>query len=130
GGLVLSSVVFGHTLISRTLNNAGLATWLGGDIRLDSGAVFHNLPGGTLDARSDNSIGYSSGIGPVTIINDGTFTKSAGAGTTSLPGPLTFSTSGTINVNSGSIRIGGAQAVASTGLLDIQGGAVNASGTI
>ncbi|HEU4886888.1 MAG TPA: IPT/TIG domain-containing protein [Thermoanaerobaculia bacterium] len=86
-----------------TLNIAGIANWSGGTIHLNgyNTAVLNIQSGGVFNAQSDNSItnSYYSG----TIVNNGTFRKSGGAGTTAIGSGVPFSNAGRIDVLSGTL---------------------------
>ncbi|KPK47325.1 MAG: hypothetical protein AMK72_08575, partial [Planctomycetes bacterium SM23_25] len=88
-------------LTARVVENAGTVVWRGtGRIDAWFGSIFHILPGGLFDARNDASI---LGDGPAAdpIINEGTFLKSAGAGTTTVDIP--FDNRGTVEARSGTL---------------------------
>ncbi|MFL6246259.1 MAG: IPT/TIG domain-containing protein [Thermoanaerobaculia bacterium] len=86
-----------------TLNVAGTANWSGGTIHLNGYAVatLNIQAGGVFNAQSDDSITntYYSG----TIVNNGTFRKSGGAGTTAIGSGVPFSNAGRIDVLSGTL---------------------------
>ena len=96
----------GKYLDGRTLNNAGSATWFGPDnsyanyIYMQNGAVFNNT--GSFDAQIDRTIFNAGGTLPV-FNNGGTFTKSAGSGTTNAN--VAFNNSGTVNVLTGTLSL-------------------------
>src|SRR5262249_23548986 len=73
GGLVMSGAL--SVTGTRTFNNASVATYNGTDrsFNLDPGAVFNNLPTGSLTVDGNNDFGGG------TINNQGTFLKLPGA---------------------------------------------------
>jgi uncharacterized repeat protein (TIGR01451 family) len=85
------------------LNIAGIANWSDGTIRLNgyAVAVLNIQSGGVFNAQSDDSIvnSYYSG----SIVNNGTFRKSGGAGTTAIGSGVPFSNTGRIDVISGTL---------------------------
>jgi hypothetical protein len=86
----------------RTLDNAGLAIWTGGDMDIDYGGGINNLEGATFDIQGNNFFG---GFGPVpTFKNAGTVLKSAGTGTANLG--VWFNNTGTLEVQRGTLSIG------------------------
>jgi hypothetical protein len=88
-------------LDTRTLINAGTATWTGtGNIGGANDAVFINLGGALFDAQNDATLGSS-----ITFNNAGTFRKSAGTGTTTVN--ALFSNTGTLDVETGTVKLGG-----------------------
>ena len=74
----------------RVLNLGASSTWTAGGIQIGNGGVINNQAGVTFTNSFDGGMALS-GSGPATFNNAGTFTKSAGAGTTSVgaPWPLT-----------------------------------------
>src|SRR5262249_25262872 len=125
-------------LDGRTLDNSGSAVWTGsGLIYTYNGAAWNNLPGSTLDPRSDTSF-YFSGIGGLAPFNNqGTFRKSAGTGSTSIC--VAFNNSGSLDVQSGTVALtrggsstgtfseaAGSRLVFSSGTYTLQAGASGA----
>ncbi|MDQ6625711.1 MAG: choice-of-anchor D domain-containing protein, partial [Verrucomicrobiota bacterium] len=98
-GLTLNGTT--KTLVSRTLNNNGAATWSAGNFSAGQGAVFNNPLGSTFDDSFDGSWLFDQGGTLTQFNNGGSFTKSAGAGTTLLQ--LAFNNSGSVNANSGAL---------------------------
>ena len=87
-------------------NNHGAATWTGGGtIGFYNGAVFNNLAGASFDARCDGQLGrgYPDLLGSGSFNNAGSFTKSAGTGTTEVDVP--FNNTGTASVASGALSL-------------------------
>jgi hypothetical protein len=96
-------------LDGRTLNNAGAASLFigggGGDIYnnlvMRNGAVINNS--GTFDVLEDRGLAYD-GVGAYPVFNNaGIFRKSAGSGTSELQ--VLFNNSGTVNVQSGTLKL-------------------------
>src|SRR5206468_2827501 len=81
-------------------------------------AVFHNLAGGTFDVQIDNQIGV--GNSTATFTNDGSFTKSAGSGTTDVA--LVFNNNGKATVSSGTLRLTRSGTVGAPGSIDVTTG--------
>src|SRR5262249_46344019 len=86
------------------ITNAGTITWAGTGSLSDAGGVIVNDAGGLLDFQSDVSLLRSS-ITP-TITNAGILRKSAGTGSTLFSG-VTVDNSGTIDVRTGRVALGG-----------------------
>jgi hypothetical protein len=88
---------------ARTISNSGTANWTAGGINTGAGAVFRNF--GAFNTNFDGSIAYNLGVSPTAFNNFGQFTKTAGAGDTTVA--LAFNNSGTVTANSGDIRFTG-----------------------
>ncbi|HUP61678.1 MAG TPA: hypothetical protein VNA69_14805 [Thermoanaerobaculia bacterium] len=87
---------------SAMLQHSGTATSASGSyIYFYNGPVFNNLSGATWDMQTDS--GYYVGSGTPVFNNAGTLTKSAGTGTKDFYFQL--NNTGTVNVNSGTLRI-------------------------
>jgi len=88
-------------LSTRTLNNAGTATWTAGDIGLNNGATINNS--GTWDVQTDS---YLTNLdGSLSIFNNsGVFQKTAGTGSTMVS--IDFDNSGSVDAQVGSLRFG------------------------
>jgi hypothetical protein len=94
GGLTLSTTATVMLTDTRTLNNAGVATWTGtGTISLGTSAVLNNLEGATF--RIQTNADMSGGI----LNNSGTLTKELGGGD-----GITLITANQLN-NSGLIEV-------------------------
>jgi hypothetical protein len=93
----------GYHGLARTLENHGLATWTGGAIYSDSGAIFNNLSGSTFDLQGDLA-STNSGSTSATFNNAGLFRKSAGIGTAKLG--LIFNNNGRVDIQVGTLRFG------------------------
>jgi hypothetical protein len=103
GGIAFSGSQ-GVILNGRTLDNRGTATWTGtGSISLRNGAVLDNLPGTTFDVRTDASF---AGSVDGSFVNEGSFRKSAGIGTSSLD--AAFTNTGTVDIATGGLNLTGA----------------------
>jgi hypothetical protein len=108
GGIRLGGLPTGLELNRRTLNNRGLMTFVetGPSIllTLNNGAVFNNS--GTVEIRGDHSIIWNSGPFS-TINNSGLFQKALGTGATEVAFPIAFNNTGTLEVQRGTLRLGG-----------------------
>jgi hypothetical protein len=101
---------FGRTLVNNT------TTTLSGNLLLDNGSLFDN--NGTFNVVDEADIG---GVGsPASFQNDGTLNKS-GAGTTTAFS-RTFNNAGTVNVDGGTLAVGGG-GTTSGGTFDVDAGA-------
>jgi len=158
GGLSISGDT--QFLISGcTLVNNGTATWSGGSINGDNGAVLSNPAGSTFDVSCDGPFYWCGqgttdspcdpiGAQPV-FDNAGTFVKSAGAGITDFRGlgdlgglDVGFVNTGTVEVRTGQIAFGrvftqsagslllAGGTVSTATTLDIQAGALSGTGTV
>jgi hypothetical protein len=104
-GITLSSGG-GKTLNQQALNNAGTATWTGGNISLSADATWNNLTGATFGIQTTGA--FSGG----TFNNAGTVQKSAGSGATALN--ARFNNDGTLDVAFGPLTLGGGGASSGT----------------
>lgn len=112
------------TLNGGKLVNVGLATWSAGTFTGANGAVFSNLFGATLNNTFDGNAPSGAGATPI-FINAGTFQKTgatAAQGTTSID--FQFINTGTVEVQTNTLRYGINQQMAGNTLLD--GGALAA----
>jgi hypothetical protein len=102
GGLAITGTS-SELLDRRTLTNAATGTWDGSnDLNLTNGAVFNNASGATFTVNNDRTIG-DFGAATNTFNNVGTFTKAGGGGVTIVN--TAFKDPGTVNVNSGTLRL-------------------------
>ena len=104
GGMVIDTTL-GLTLDARTLETSGTSSWRTGNISIGGGSTLHNL--GSFDVMGDQDINTGSGAGAV--VNDGTFAKISGAGSTQVN--RSFTNNGTV--------------AARSGVLDLQSGFTN-----
>ncbi len=102
GSLVLSTTGL-KDLTQRTLNTAGPTTLSGGRIRTGSGAILNNT--NTWDDQVDSQISNDFGGAASTFTNAGTFRKSGATATTAIS--ITFTNSGTVDVQSGTLNLSG-----------------------
>jgi hypothetical protein len=86
-------------LDSRTLNNAGAATWSGTGSISGSNAVFNNLAAATFEVQGDATFGDSSSV----FNNAGAVFKSMGSGATTI-NTFVYNT-GSIEVDSGALTV-------------------------
>jgi hypothetical protein len=92
--------IFRATLEGRTFTNGGSVTLRDrGGIGFTNGAIFSNLSGATVDLQGDINFGSFPAAAPFN--NAGTFLKSGGTGTSTLPVLLT--NTGTTEVDSGTL---------------------------
>jgi hypothetical protein len=85
--------------------NGGTVNWNADALYLQSGAAVVN--NGLWNATSNDSLVYNGGAGP-SFTNNGTFRKSAGAGTTTIGSVVGFVNNGTLDAQTGTISyIGG-----------------------
>jgi hypothetical protein len=88
---------------SRVLENDGIFAWQGGNISVSADATIDNVVGATFDDQIDANISVPVSGG--TFLNAGTFTKSAGTGTTRvLPA---FDNTGRVAIDSGTLSLVG-----------------------
>jgi hypothetical protein len=101
GGMALSGML---TVTGLPVENASLATVTGaGSIALGGGAVFTNLAGATVDVQHDTP--FNAALGGGTFVNEGTFRKSAGNGSTSID--FQFNDDGLVEVDTGTLSFAG-----------------------
>jgi hypothetical protein len=112
-------------LDTRTLNNAGDMLWTGGEVfrGLDH-PTFNNFAGATFFIQTDDDF-LSGPTASVQINNLGRIVKSSGVGTTSLKSPVT--STGTVEVQSGVLRIIGGYTQGEDGQLLLAGGNVESN---
>ena len=97
GGVSISGSSL-KTINGRTLVTGGTSTMTGsGGVRVGFGAALRNT--GTFNIQSDANINNLGGSG--SVINDGTFSKTGGAGTTRINRP--FTNNGTVEARSGEL---------------------------
>ena len=121
GGLAING---NTTLNGGKLVNPGLATWSAGNFTGANGAVFSNLFGATFNNTFDGILASGAGTTPV-FVNAGSFLKTgatAPAGTTSID--FQFINTGTVEVQTNTLRYGINQQTAGLTLLD--GGGLSA----
>ena len=141
GGLAISGSA--TKTLGRALENASAASWSdSGNVEMLDGGVFDNTSAGTFTAQNDSSFVLASGATAASFVNAGTFTKSDGLGTTSFGAGVSFTNSGTVEAQSGTIGFNGGYtqsagslvlnggSVSASSPLDINGGSVAGSGTI
>ena len=103
GGILVSTSTTKVLSGGHTLENNGTLTMSVGDLRVNDGATLHNLAGSLIDFTNDSDdIDNSSGTG--TLDNEGTIRKSGGSGQ-SLLGVSIIDNDGTIDVQSGTLRV-------------------------
>ena len=123
----------GAVLEYGTLNNYGTASWTGGAIVANNGAVLNNEPGATFDAQSDDSLVWggfvSTGAGAVPTFNNlagAAVVKSGGTGSTGTQMGVVFNNAGVVDVQSGTLQLGGSfpggQPVTNSGTVTVGAG--------
>ena len=100
-------------LYDHKLNLDGTTTWSGGPIYTGGGSVITVKPGATFTTNFDGSINYNLGGNRATLDNQGTFTKSAGTGSTTVD--ATFTNSGTVNIVTGTLALNGGGSFSAAG---------------
>ncbi len=103
GGMTLSGAAV--ILSQKTVNNTGVATWNAGQIGTGNGAVFNNLATAIFNNTFDGTFAFDQGGTPSTFNNAGTFSKTAGSGTTTIS--TTFNNTGSVIVQSGTLSLTG-----------------------
>lgn len=89
-------------LNQRTLQNEGTVIHSGGDIRLSTASAIVNAAGGNFEFRSNALIDSLPPNGG-TFTNNGTLTKAAGGGVSTIDAG--FTNNGTVQVNNGTLRL-------------------------
>jgi hypothetical protein len=92
------------SLQGETLDNAGSTTWTGAATLDLEGATWNNQDGSLFNAQGDGSVTSLTGG---TFSNAGTFLKSAGTGTTGFGSGVEFDNTGSVDVSSGTLSLGG-----------------------
>jgi hypothetical protein len=133
GGMAIANSSSVSLRDTRTLNNAGSATWVGtGSFSNDAGAVFNNLQGATFAIQTSGDL-FSG-----TFNNAGTVTKESGGGDGRTRVTATVNNTGSVIVTSGALEFEnggthtGSFTVADTAALAFAGGthAVNSGASI
>jgi len=124
GGFTLGGTT--KSLSGATLVNGGSAMWAIGQIICGGGAVFSNAPAATFDLLADGSA-FAISAGGQSLVNSGTFRKSAGSGTSTVSIPC--NNAGTVLVNSGTLALalsdsGGGFSVTNGATLSVSGTAM------
>jgi hypothetical protein len=132
GGLLLQFST-GTRNLPRVLNNAGLATVLGG-VAINPGGMVNNLATGYMDIQFDGGFLSGSGGGTTILTNAGTLVKSAGTGTTSIGTGTagiqpTSINSGTVEVQTGVLAFSNGNYVQTAGQTILNGGGLAMTGT-
>jgi hypothetical protein len=141
GGITIEAFApssIGAILEYGTLDNYGTATWTGGTIIANNGAVFNNEPGASFNAQFDDSFLWSgfvsAGAGAVPTFNNlagATFVKSGGTGSSGTQMGVVFNNAGAVNLQSGTLQLGGSfpggQSVTNSGTVTIEPGTILAA---
>jgi large repetitive protein len=99
---------------------AGTTTWSGGAILIDNGSVLTNTANSVFNATGNNAISRNSGAATASFVNAGIFRKRSGAGATTIGNNVTFTNSGTIDVQTGTLLL--ANSLANTGTIQTSSG--------
>ena len=127
----------------RIFDNAGALTWAGiGSIGIESGGVFNNLAGATMDLQADAFFTKSGGADAF-LNNEGDLIKSAGEGIFTFDLPVRNSGAieaqmGQINFAEGFIQTAGSVVLAGGGfrvsrsanMIELQGGELSGAGSV
>jgi hypothetical protein len=115
GSTLLISGAIDHDMNRHHLVNHGTVTWTGGRIRAGNGSRITNL-GDWLDQSGREFVHNDFGGPASTFVNSGTYSKSGSSGVTAFLNNFGLDNSGTIEVQSGTLRADGgvAQLPAST----------------
>ena len=103
------------------VTNDGTVNWVAGNIFLAGASQFVN--NGLWDATGDNSLNPNGG-GTSVFTNNGTFSKSGGAGATTVAG-IGFVNNGTVNAQTAAITFSGGNATFNAGSIFLGAGEVN-----
>jgi hypothetical protein len=103
------------TLNTRTLENAGNATWTGSQSIFFASAVLTNRPGAIFDVQNAASFALSSGLNRVD--NAGTFRKSANSGTTIIAANVALNNYGLVEIRGGILTVNGGFSSSSNAVL-------------
>lgn len=118
---------------SRPIDNFGTVHWSGSNLRLNgSGAVFTNKPAAVLNISTASVFSLLADSGNPQLINEGTINKSGSdvIHFTNNGGSLTFTQSGTINVDGGTMSVNAGVVGNFSGLVDVDSGStVNFNGS-
>ncbi len=103
GGMAISGEPF---LDTRTVNNAGTATWNGVEFLMLNGSVFNNKTGAIWNHQVNTQIVFDGGTPPA-FNNAGTFEKTSGTGTSGggVGSNIVFSNTGSVQANSGILLV-------------------------
>ena len=93
----------GSQIIGGSVTNNGIVNWSGGHINLHNSTVFTNTITGTINATGNDLFQQTSGS--TLFANAGTFSKTGGAGTTTISTPCT--NTGTVTGTTGIIFLSG-----------------------
>ena len=108
GGASITGATTTQYLNGGSLTLGGTSsTWSGGTIYIDNGSVLTNALGSVFAATGDNALQRNSVAGTATFVNAGIFRKQTGAGTTTIGANVTFTNSGTVDVQTGLLSFDG-----------------------
>lgn len=129
GGLLLFSRTANKTLYQLTLINKGTVLWQSGTLFVGSTPATYISNSGLWDVTGDNPISQGIGGANPQFVNNATgiFRKSGGTDVTIINSPMTFSNSGVVEAQTGTIRFPGSYTHA-VGTLRLAGGRIEANG--
>jgi hypothetical protein len=115
GGMTLDTHKY-LTLYTRTIDNAGAATWTSGNANLtaDNGAIWNNEAGSSLDLQGNDPFLWGA-KGRQPQFNNAGLLEMSGTGSTQFDPMLTNNIGGTVDVNSGDLTFDGGDGGASHG---------------
>jgi hypothetical protein len=97
------------------LTNYGTLNWSSGNLYCNNGPVIDNY--GLWNAQADSSVFGRQTSGNMVVNNYGTFRKSGGSGTNTMDGNTIFNTTGTLDIQTGTLGLIGSCSLA-TGVLN------------
>ncbi|MFO0807695.1 MAG: hypothetical protein U0746_03650 [Gemmataceae bacterium] len=125
GGATITGTTAPLLLDGRGLTLGGAAsTWSSGTVRLNNGGSLTNAVGSVLTATGNDAITRLS-AGAATFVNNGTFRKQGGTGTTTVGPAVAFINGGTVDVRTGTLNFdfSGSTTGSSTGAFVVAAGA-------
>jgi hypothetical protein len=125
GGATITGTTASLRLDGGGLTLGGAAsTWSSGAIQLNNGGSLTNAVGSVMTATGNDSITRLSS-GAVSFTNNGTFRKQGSTGTTTIGPNVSFTNTGTVDVQTGALNIGPNAAFTNTGTVNVQTGTLN-----
>lgn len=104
GDLIFSGLC--EEVCDTDIDHEGEASWTAGDINFNGTSTFTNRPTATFDIQTDGTFARTM-AGTARFVNEGMIVKSAGAGAAAF-NDVEIDNTGTLEVNSGTLRVGGA----------------------
>ena len=113
----------------RTIENRGtMVIQNAGNLLGNDGAQLINRAGGTVTLRNDATLAYGGGGNGPTFTNEGTLSKIAGTGTSTIA--ISFTNTGNITVTSGTLAFTSSFSSSNGGITLANGGAFSTTGTL